>query len=109
MDNKIKMDSFLKQGARILSDRDEGIKARNKAKLDDFDAKEEKVVMLIPKDSMWNITPSFFGGMFEKSIKKYRERFWEFYSFAYKDGEPIAERLQNKMEYNYNYILERLE
>lgn len=109
MDKKIKMETFLKTGARILSDRNEGIKARAKAQLDDLDSKEEKVIMLIPKDEMWNITPSFFGGMFEGSIKKYRDRFWDYYSFTYKDGSQISERLQNKMEYNYSYILERLD
>lgn len=109
MENKVKMEKFLKNGARILSDRDEGIKARATANLDDLDSKGEKVILIIPKDDMWNITPSFFGGMFESSIKKYRTGFWDHYSFMFKDGSPISERLQNKMEYNYNYILERLE
>ena len=109
MDNKIKMDTFLKTGARILSDRDEGVKARGKANLDELDSQEKKVVMLIPKDDMWNITPSFFGGMFEGIIKKYREKFWDYYSFTFKNGDPITERIRNKLEYNYNYILERLD
>lgn len=109
MDKKIDMAKFLKNRARILSDRDEGIKARSMAELDSCDRDGIKVLLIIPKDDMWNITPSFFGGMFEKSIIKYREEFWKYYCFIYKDGSQINEELQEKMNYNYNYILERLE
>lgn len=109
MDNKVDMNVFLKPGAKILSDRDEGIKARKKADLETLDNNSQKVILVVPRKVMWNITPSFFGGMFEGSIAKYRDKFWDYYSFVYSDGSPIEEDLQERINYNYSYILERLD
>ena len=67
---EIRIKKYRKNGARIFTGRDNGVEARKDFQLNDIDAKGDSVTVLIPSDT-WGINPSFFGGLFEGSIKKY--------------------------------------
>lgn len=101
---EIKIKKYRKNGARIFTGRDNGVEARKDFRLNDIDAKGDSVTVLIPSDT-WGINPSFFGGLFEGSIKKYGNKFCEKYKFKYSNGEEINESLKQDIEDDINYVI----
>ena len=99
----LSISKYKENGAKIFTDRDSGVKARQELALDTLE-QTEKIIIQIPRDT-WGINPSFFGGLFETTIKNYRERFFEIYSFQYTNGEDIKESLKKDIEDNYEYVL----
>lgn len=95
---------YRKNNAKIFTDRDNGVKAREELKLSEHDEAGEEVVILIPSDT-WGINPSFFGGLFESSIKKYGTKFREKYIFKYSNGDEISESLNKDIDDDIDYVL----
>lgn len=104
---KINISKYKEQESKIFTDRDTGVKARQELGLDEKE-REGNIVITFPSDT-WGINPSFFGGLFEESIKVYGEGFLEKYSFEYTNGEKIKESLQKDIYDNFLYVLESLE
>lgn len=98
---------FREKDARIFSDRDAGVRARKELNIEQLENKGS-ITILIPEDT-WGINPSFFGGLFESSIKKMRNSFWDNYRFEYVNHKTLKESIQNSIEYAFNRTLEELE
>jgi len=74
---------FLTKGeVRVLIGRERGIAARRHFELDELDHQQDTVTVLIP-DNLNSISPSFFQGMFAKSVRffKDQESFLRHYKF----------------------------
>jgi len=104
---KLSISKYREHNSMIFTDRDMGIKARNELGLD-VKERDNNIIITLPADT-WGINPSFFGGLFEKSIKIYREKFFEKYSFEYPNGNPVKESLKKDIEENFQYVLDFLE
>lgn len=67
---------------RNLAGHDRGIAARERFKLDDLDASEELVTVVVPED-IYLLSPSFIQGMFSESMQALggREGFFKHYDF----------------------------
>lgn len=99
---------YKKNDAKIFTDRDIGVNARNELNLDAMEQTDETIVMLFPLDT-WGINPSFFGGLFETSLKKYgRDGFHEKYEFQYSNNEPLKESLQRDIEDDIDYVMRNI-
>ena len=73
----------LTQGeVRNLAGHDRGLEARTHFKLDQLDESDESVEVTLPKDFR-AISPSFFQGMFAKSVHHFESAsaFFEHYQF----------------------------
>lgn len=99
----IKISKYRRSGAKVFTGRDNGIKARQELELNRYDNDGEVVNVLIPTDT-WSINPSFFGGLFEDSIKLYKEKFNQYYKFMYTDQSELKEALAKNIENNINYV-----
>lgn len=104
---KLNISKYREQNSMIFTDRDTGVKARKELGLDEIE-KENHIIITIPSDT-WGINPSFFGGLFEKSIKTYPDSFFDKYSFEYTNGEAIKDSLRKDINDNFQYILDFLE
>ena len=97
---------YKEAGARIFTDRDTGIRARKELELDRLE-KIGKITVLLPEDT-WGVNPSFFGGMFETSIKTMGDRFRQNYVFQYSDGTELNDSLRENIESDYDYVMRGL-
>lgn len=104
--NSINIAMYKEAGARIFTDRDTGVRARRELKLDKLE-KTGKIVILLPEDT-WGVNPSFFGGMFETSIKSMGEHFWQNYVFQYSNGNELNDSLKENIENDYDYVIRGL-
>lgn len=109
---KVKQEVFLSpykgKEEKIFTNRDKGIKARESLELDRLENEDGRIEVLLPED-VWGINPSFFGGMFETSIIKLRQGFWDKYVFLYENRKNLDETLKDCIEYDYEYILKHME
>lgn len=108
MAKDIKLGQFKRSEEKIFTDRDNGIDARKKLNLDNLEDSEDKIIVLLPSD-VWTINPSFFGGLFEQSIKKYHVNFWDKYVFLYNDKSEISDSVKASLEYDFDYVLTHME
>ncbi|MBO5292732.1 MAG: hypothetical protein J6B10_06075 [Lachnospiraceae bacterium] len=105
---KVELGKYRSSGAQVFSDRMKGIQARKELKLDDMDEREGKVCVVIPSDT-WSINSSFFGGLFEGSLKKMNKtQFREKYEFIFNDGEKINSTLEENISDDIDYVLNNL-
>lgn len=104
--NSVNIGMYKEAGARIFTDRDTGIRARKELGLDSLE-KKGKIVVLLPEDT-WGVNPSFFGGMFETSIKVMGDRFRQNYVFQYSDGTELNDSLRENIESDYDYVMRGL-
>lgn len=102
----VDISKYRERGARIFTDRDTGIKARVELQLEKIE-NEDDILILLPEDT-WGINPSFFGGLFEASIKKMGAAFWSKYKFEYLNRQPIKESLKNSIDYAFEKIIQEL-
>lgn len=49
---KINLLNFRSNGSKIFSGRDKGIDARKKLKLNELDSQEQKIEVIVPKDTL---------------------------------------------------------
>lgn len=103
----IKISKYRASGARIFTGRDNGIKAREELNLSRMDEEAGDIRILIPSDT-WGINPSFFGGMFESSIKKFGRDFLKKYSFCYTNGAELSESLRKDIIDDIDYVIENI-
>lgn len=108
MTTEIKLGQFKRSEEKIFTDRDKGIEARNKLNLDQLEENNDYIYVLLPTD-IWTVNPSFFGGLFEKSIKKYHKQFWDKYKFLYTDKTELLESVRESIEYDFDYVLTHME
>ncbi len=67
-------------------------------KLNELDSQEQKIEVIVPKDT-WSINSSFFGGLFESSIINLKEDgFRKKYIFKFDDGAALSEELQHNID-----------
>ena len=102
-----KISKFRKDGARIFTGRDKGVAARNEFDLNRAELEYDVINILIPSDT-WGINPSFFGGMFESSIKRFRDDFTEKYKFLYTNKEEINESLRKDISDDIEYVIRNM-
>ena len=100
----IKISKYRASGAKIFTGRDNGMKARKELDLNRMDNEQDNIRILVPTDT-WGINPSFFGGMFEGSIKKYGDNFLNKYTFCYTNGDKISESLNKDIMDDFNFII----
>lgn len=108
MNREYKIDRYRRNGSYIFVGRRTGIKAREEIGLDKLEQDEGIIKILVPADT-WGINPSFFGGMFEGSIKKFGNSFWQKYEFCASNGEELNESLQKDIEINFNYVIRNID
>lgn len=104
---EVKISKYRANSARIFTGRDNGIKARQELDLNRIDDEQSNVRILLPSDT-WGINPSFFGGLFEASIKKYGNSFLKKYTFGYTNGEEISETLNRDIMDDINYTIRNM-
>ena len=104
--NSVNIGMYKEAGARIFTERDTGIRARKELELDRLE-KIGKITVLLPEDT-WGVNPSFFGGMFETSIKTMGDRFRQNYVFQYSDGTELNDSLRENIESDYDYVMRGL-
>lgn len=104
--SNVNIGKYKESGARIFTDRDIGIKARKELELDKLE-KNGKVTILLPEDT-WGVNPSFFGGMFEASIKSMREKFLQNYIFQYSNGTELNDSLKKNIDSDFDYVMRGL-
>jgi hypothetical protein len=105
MSEKISISKYREQGAKIFTDRDRGLKARNELGLDQIEENNDEVTIILPADT-WGINPSFFGGLFETSLKKYgKSGFEEKYHFEYTNGQTLKEALIEDIDDDIGYVI----
>lgn len=104
--NHVNIEKYKEEGARIFTDRDRGIKARKDLELDKLE-KDGNITILLPEDT-WGVNPSFFGGMFETSIKTMQSDFYQNYSFKYSNGTEISDSLKRNIEDDIEYVMRGL-
>jgi len=95
---KINLHNYRSPGSKIFSGRDKGCSARKQLNLDQYDSREEEVIISIPKDT-WAINSSFFGGLFESSVMTLKEdRFRKKYRFQMEDGSKLPQELKENID-----------
>ncbi|MBR1930225.1 MAG: hypothetical protein IJ833_01945 [Lachnospiraceae bacterium] len=104
---EFKISKYRNNGARIFTGRDNGIKAREDFGLNRVEEEEGEIYIVIPTDT-WGINPSFFGGLFEGSIKKLGDEFSEKYRFLYPNGSELEESLKRDIEDNISYVIRNI-
>jgi len=83
---RIDLSNYRKSGIKVFSGAGLGSDLRDTLKLDVKDNEAEKITIVIPKDT-WDLTPSFFQGLFTKSITKLgKDKFYEKYEFEADDS-----------------------
>lgn len=107
MEKEFKIAKYRGNGAKIFTGRDKGIEARKDFDLDSMDSENSVVYILIPSDT-WGINPSFFGGMFEGSIKRLGENFEEKYKFIYSNGKEVNESIRKDIENDIDYVIRNI-
>lgn len=107
MSKEVKISQYRNNGAKIFTGRDKGIKARGELDLNSLDEKDEIIKVLIPADT-WGINPSFFGGMFEGSIKKFGSKFTDKYLFMYSNGNELNESIKRDISDNIEYVIRNI-
>lgn len=107
MAKEVKIASYRNNGAKIFTGRDKGIEARGALNLNSLDEGSEIINVLIPSDT-WGINPSFFGGMFEGSIKKLGSDFTSRYQFKYTNGEELNESMKRDISDNIAYVIRNI-
>jgi hypothetical protein len=77
---------FGKFEGRVYTGRDRGERLRAELRLDDVDAADQGVVIVIP-DTTYSISSSFFLGLFGPSVVRFgsRNEFFEKYQFQAND------------------------
>lgn len=84
MTKQIHLSDLTRGGeVRNLSGHERGLEARRYFSLDDADATGEPVEVVVP-DEVYTLTPSFFQGMFSKSVHAVggdREKFFAHFHF----------------------------
>lgn len=104
--NSVNIAMYKDSGARIFTDRDIGVRARKELELDRLE-KSGQITVLLPEDT-WGVNPSFFGGMFESSIKNMGDKFWQNYIFQYLNGGELNSSLKENIDNDYDYVVRGL-
>lgn len=96
--NVIHLEDFRAKGAKVYTGRDRGKRARIDSKINEIEATNEKVFIIIP-DNVYSIIPSFFEELFlDVVIKLGREIFikkFEFKSLGeYQYEKPLNEAIE---------------
>lgn len=107
MFKEVQISQYRNNGAKIFTGRDKGIKARDELDLNNLDEQNETVKVLIPSDT-WGINPSFFGGMFEGSIKTLGSKFTEKYQFEYSNGNELNESMKRDISDNIEFVIRNI-
>lgn len=108
MAKEIRLGQFKRSEEKIFTDRDNGIKARKTLDLDKLEEENDVINVILPSD-VWTVNPSFFGGLFEQSVKKYRDKFWDKYIFLSTDNQELSESVKESIEYDFDYVLTHME
>jgi restriction endonuclease Mrr len=94
MNNIISLEEHRTKGAKIFTGRDRGEAVRNESKIDEIEAANEEVEIVIP-DNLYSINPSFFEELFVNVVSKLgRKEFFRKFKFT------------NQGDYNYYKPLE---
>ncbi len=104
--NNVNIERYKEKGARIFTDRDTGVLARKELELDKLE-KHGQITVFLPQDT-WGVNPSFFGGMFETSIRTMGDGFRQKYFFKYSDGTDLNDTLKKNIENDFDYVMRGL-
>ncbi len=105
---EIVLGKYRSSGSQIFSDRDIGVKARAELGLDAMESGSEEIKVIIPSDT-WSVNSSFFGGLFEGSLKKMnKEEFLQKFRFVYNTGESLNPDLWENIEDDIQYVINNL-
>ena len=104
---EIRIAKYRNNGAKIFTGRDNGMDAREELNIAHLDEIEDNIEVIVPTDT-WGINPSFFGGMFEGSIKKMGTKFEEQYKFVYPDGKSVNDSVTRDIRDDIDYIIRNI-
>ncbi len=104
---QIKIARFRNNGSKIFTGRDNGIEARKELGVEQLDANDSTIEVIVPTDT-WGINPSFFGGMFEESIKKMGLKFEEKFQFIYPDGTTVNDSLKRDIRDDIDHVIRNI-
>ena len=107
MNKVVDLSVYKKDEEMIFTNRDKGIRARKELKLEELEKEDGCIEVLLPNE-LWSINPSFFGGMFERSIKELRDAFWEKYVFLFVNRDELTDELRDNLEYDFDYVLNHM-
>lgn len=93
MNEIIEKIDLSRMGGPLFSGREKGRLNREKYHLDDIDASDKLVEVIIP-DGTYSITSSFFMGLFGKSIRDLGDRNEFFQKYRFK----MPEKFRSKVE-----------
>ncbi|MCM1184539.1 MAG: hypothetical protein NC337_14305 [Roseburia sp.] len=102
----VNIEKYKEADAKIFTDRDIGVVARKELELDKLE-KDGKITILLPEDT-WGVNPSFFGGMFETSIRKMGGKFRQNYIFKYSNGTELNDSLKKNIDDDFEYVIRGL-
>lgn len=107
MSKNVQISPYRSSGAKIFTGRDNGINARKALDLNSLDNDDDDINILIPNDT-WGINPSFFGGLFEGSIKKLGNGFNGKYVFKYTNGDELSDSMKREISENIDYVIRNI-
>ena len=108
MNKIVDLSPYKKDEERIFTNRDNGVRARKELRLEELEKEEGCIEVLLPNE-LWSINPSFFGGIFESSIKEFKDTFWEKYVFLFVNRDKLTDELKDNIEYDFDYVLNHME
>ena len=77
----IKLETYRTKGSKVFTGRDRGIEVRTESKIDELEAKSDKVIIWIPTDVM-SINPSFLEEfLFNVVTKLNKKGFYNKFTF----------------------------
>ncbi len=95
--NIIDLEQFRTPGAKVFTGRDRGKKVREDSHIDEIEANNSEITVIIP-DNIYSIIPSFFEELFLNTVLKLgREGFLSKFKFkslgSYKYEKPLNEAI----------------
>lgn len=102
--NTINLEDFRVEGAKVFTGRDRGKYVRTESKIDEIEAANEEIFIIIP-DNIYSINPSFFEELFinvvsklgkDDFLKKFKFKSLGTYNFEKPLTEAINRILRNK-------------
>ncbi|WP_240775000.1 STAS-like domain-containing protein [Pedobacter xixiisoli] len=102
--NTIDLEDFRTQGSKVFTGRDRGLDVRERSMIDEIEANNSEVIVIIP-DNIYSIIPSFFEELFlNVVIKLGRDKFLEKFKFKslgeYKYQKPLHEAIERILRNN---------
>lgn len=104
MTNRILLETYRTKGAKIFTGRDRGEYVRKQCEIDEIEATNESVEIVIPSN-LFSINPSFFEELFVNVVSKLgKDNFYKKFKFinegSYNYKKPLDEAVDRILREN---------